>query len=253
MIISFFFSNKKYTSDLSKGIDISIPLISESKGPKCFQAPSFVIEPVVQGDFIGSTMEGSPVNFKNIFINPHGNGTHTECVGHITSEPFTIHSILKNFHYISRLITISPVKSSNGDFIIIEKSLREKLQHLTPTETIIIRTLPNDENKKERDYSGSNPPYFEKGAIKFLNELGVIHLITDLPSIDREEDGGILIGHKTFWGLPDQIMSEKTITEMVYIDNVINDGLYLCNFHIISIESDASPSKIVLYSMKNTN
>ncbi|MBK9736091.1 MAG: cyclase family protein [Saprospiraceae bacterium] len=252
MIISFSFSNKQYISDLSFGLDISIPLISGSNGPKCFHAPSFNIEPVVMGDFIGSTQAGSAVNFKNIFINPHGNGTHTECVGHITSEPFTIHSVLKKFHYISRLITIVPDKISNGDLVINEKSIHHSLQNLTPTETIIIRTMPNETSKKEQDYSGTNPPYFTEGAIKLLNEIGVLHLITDLPSIDKEEDGGILIGHKTFWGLPDRIMSEKTITEMAYIDNVINDGLYLCNFHILSIESDASPSKIVLYRMEIT-
>ena len=58
--------------------------------------------PVVAGDFVGSTASGGPVNFFNIRVNPHGNGTHTECVGHIAREPyvlavvFTDHLAVKN-------------------------------------------------------------------------------------------------------------------------------------------------------------
>ena len=83
----------------------------------------------------------------------------------------------------------------------------------------------------------------------FLNQQGIKHLITDLPSIDREEDGGALAGHKAFWDYPEHPANDKTITEMVYVENTIPDGLYFCNIQIISIELDASPSKIVLYPL----
>ncbi|MBK7632881.1 MAG: hypothetical protein IPJ13_00350 [Saprospiraceae bacterium] len=70
MIIKFQHKTQEFISDLSKGIDISIPLTSESAGPKCFFAPNFKIEPVISGNFIGEISAGSPVNFRNIFINP---------------------------------------------------------------------------------------------------------------------------------------------------------------------------------------
>lgn len=250
MIISFEFDGILYSSDLKKGKDISIPLISDATGPKCFFAPNFKIEPVVAGDFIGSVAAGSPVNFKNIFINPHGNGTHTECVGHISADPYTIHECLKEFHYVGRLVTLTPDVLPNGDQIITEQLLIGLLEGNVGTEVIIIRTLPNEETKTTVDYSGKNPPYFTTEAIQYLHKIGVHHLITDLPSIDREEDGGRLDGHKTFWGYPDHITDFKTITEMVYVPNDIEDGLYFCNIQITSIMSDASPSKIVLYEME---
>jgi arylformamidase len=249
MVISLSYQGKPYSVDLSTGHDISIPLMHDAPGPKCFYAPAFRVEPVIHGDFIGSVEAGSPVNFKNIFINPHGNGTHTECVGHISKEKYTIHECLTSFHHIARLITATPATILNGDHVITANILKDVINDASLTNTMIIRTIPNDLSKKNRDYSGTNPPYFSGDAIQFLVDSGVEHLITDLPSIDREEDGGALIGHKTFWSYPNGIATNKTITEMVYIDNVIKDGIYLCNIQIASIMSDASPSKIVLFDL----
>lgn len=249
MVIRFTHLNKEYWADLSKGIDISIPLIHNASGPKCFYAPDFRVEAVRAGDFIGSTEEGSPVNFKNIFVNPHGNGTHTECAGHITSKPFTINQCLKTFHFVARLITVKPKLMPDLDRIITDDVL-EILGNFDDVQALAIRTLPNGDDKLSKDYSGSNPPYFTEEAIQFLNDNGIKHLLTDLPSIDREEDGGKLAGHKAFWGYPDFSGWDKTITEMVFIPSDIQDGLYFCNIQVVSIESDASPSKVVLYPMK---
>ncbi len=250
MKIQLLFRASQYTVDLSSPIDISIPLISGVKGPKCFHAPDFMVQPVTAGGFIGSTTEGSPVNFKNIFVNPHGNGTHTECVGHITKEPYTINQCLREFHFVGRLITTAPDFLNKGDSIITEENVSKLLNDKAQTDVIIIRTLPNGNDKIRMDYSDTNPPYFSEAAIKFLNDFGMVHLITDLPSLDREKDGGMLSCHKAFWGLPNDVFTHKTITEMVYINDEIEDGLYFCNIQIASIESDASPSKIVLYQME---
>lgn len=251
MKISLELGTLKYTADLSKPIDISIPLISGSKGPKCFYAPDFIIEPVVAGDFIGSTDSGSPVNFKNLHINPHGNGTHTECVGHITVAPFTIHECLKEFHFISKVITVAAKQLANGDRVITKDLIQSEIDQLEYVTALIIRTLPNYESKLNIDYSGTNPPYFDKEAIRYIRYKGISHLITDLPSLDREEDGGALAGHKTFWGFPDEIDPEATVTEMVYIADEIKDGLYLCNIQITSVMCDASPSKVVLFELQS--
>ncbi len=249
MVIRFTHLDREYWTDLSKGVDISIPLIDRAVGPKCFYAPDFRVEAVRAGDFVGSTQEGSPVNFKNIFVNPHGNGTHTECAGHITSKPFTINQCLRIFHFVAALITVEPKIMPNLDHVITHDILNE-LGDFAGIQALVIRTLPNGGDKLTRDYSGSNPAYFNEDAIQFLNDKNIKHLLTDLPSIDREEDGGKLAGHKAFWGYPDFTGWEKTITEMVYVPSAIQDGLYLCNIQIASIESDASPSKVVLYPMK---
>ena len=251
MIIHFTHRDTKYSADLSNGLDISIPLKSGALGPKCFYAPDFKVEPVIAGDFIGSIEQGSPVNFKNILVNPHGNGTHTECAGHITAQPFTINGCLKEFHFIARLVTIVPDVAENGDKAITVRLLER--DHFREIEAAVIRTVPNDTDKLVRDYSGTNPPYFNAETIHWLNDCGIKHIITDLPSIDREEDGGALVGHRAFWGYPDFPDLGKTITEMVYVPDSVEDGLYFCNIQIASIESDASPSKVMLYNMLSTD
>lgn len=253
MQISLTFHNVQYLADLTAGLDISIPLDPDSPGPRCFYAPSFQSDPVRSGSFIGSIAAGSPVNFKNLLINPHGNGTHTECAGHISDGPYFINECLKNSHSMARLITVKPVNMENGDDVIDAALLEKQLEGHPETETIIIRTLPNDISKRIRDYSGTNPPYFSKDAIRLLNLRNVKHLITDLPSVDRESDGGRLEAHKEFWGFPDIPDKFKTITELVYIDNVISDGLYLCNIQIAPLATDASPGRVILFELKESD
>jgi arylformamidase len=59
-----------------------------------------------------------------------------------------------------------------------------------------------------------------------------------------------LAAHHTFWQYPAQPRTHCTITELIYVNNSIPDGLYLLNIQIASFEIDASPSKPVLYSLE---
>jgi hypothetical protein len=81
-------------------------------------------------------------------------------------------------------------------------------------------------------------------------ESGIRHLLLDLPSVDREEDGGQLLAHKAFWQYPHNTRTDATITEMVYVPNELRDGLYLLNLQTISLDLDASPSKPVVYAVE---
>lgn len=248
MKIQFQHNFQQYKADLSKPIDISQPLIEGPVQTKCFYAPDYKTEPVIAGDFVGSTQMGGVLNFLNVQINPHGNGTHTECVGHIAKEKYTINKALKNFHFITKLITVTPTKLDNGDFLITKEQLEEKVGNET-LETIVIRTLPNEVIKQQRNYSGTNPTYFDHEGIKFLTQKGVKHLLTDLPSVDREEDGGKLQSHRAFWQYPENPRKDCTITELIYVPNETPDGYYLLNLQIASFEIDVSPSKPVLYKI----
>jgi kynurenine formamidase len=246
MIIHFSFQNKEYQVNLSQGFDISIPLKAGFDNPNCFYAPAPEFEPVRAGNFVGDTTQGGAVNFKNVRFNPHGNGTHTECVGHIAKERFVINDCLKTFHFMAKLVTIYPEKAENGDRVIRVHQIKEILeQH--ETQALILRTMPNDDLKKLTNYSNANPPYLEEEAMQYIVECGIIHFLTDLPSVDREEDGGKLLAHRAFWQYPNNIRTESTITEMIYVQDSIKDGYYLLNLQIASFELDASPSKPVLY------
>lgn len=249
MQIQFSFAGRQFTADLSHPLDISIPLNDGLANPNCFWAPTVGFSPLVAGGFIGSTEKGSPVNFYNVQLNPHGNGTHTECVGHIAKERFTIHQCLRQFHFLAKLATVYPTKMANGDRVVLRHQLQEAISP-QEAEAFVLRTMPNDDWKLSAQYSGTNPPYLHHEAVNWLVECGIQHLLLDLPSVDREEDGGQLLAHRAFWHYGDQfeeIRKNCTITEMIFVDNQIQDGLYLLNLQTASFELDASPSKPVIF------
>lgn len=239
-----------------QGIDLSIPVHPGDENVNAWYCDPVAIDPVVAGDFIGDVNQGGTVNFKNITINPHGNGTHTECVGHISKEKYTINQSLKEFHFLGRVVSIRPKEVYNEAYK--ETDLQIQLDQLQAATTdwdketvLIVRTLENETEKKTRRYSGTNPPYFTKEAITFINSLGVDHLMVDLPSVDREVDHGALTAHKAFWNYPDGPQLNKTISELLFVPNEVEDGTYLIQIQIMSLESDASPSKIMAHRILN--
>jgi kynurenine formamidase len=241
--------------DLSKPIDISISLSNTDENPIAWYIEKPVIEPVVFGDWIGKVAEGSSsTNFNNIFFNPHGHGTHTECLGHITKEFYSINQSLKQFFFLAALISVQP-EQQNEDGIITKNQIEKALNGATP-EAIIIRTLPNNSDKLSKKYSNTNPPYLSEDAAIFIREKGIQHLLIDLPSVDKEHDQGKLLAHKAFWNVknvndlnPDARIN-CTITEMIFVNNEIKDGNYLLNLQIAPFENDASPSKPILYQIQ---
>jgi kynurenine formamidase len=243
--------NNTFEIDLSKPIDISIPLTNTDANPIAWYIEKPQIEPVRFGNWIGKVSEGSSTNFNNIFFNPHGHGTHTECLGHITREFYSINQCLKEFFFEAELISVRP-KETGEDFIISKEQIEKALNGKTP-QAIVIRTKPNPESKAQKNYSNTNPPYLLEEAAVFIRESGIRHLLIDLPSVDRENDEGKLLAHKAFWNVKDvnslnsDARLDCTITEMIFVDDTVKDGSYILNLQIASFENDASPSKPVLY------
>ena len=239
--------------DLSKPIDISLPLSNTDANPIAWYIQKPVIEPVTFENWVGKVSEGSSTNFNNIFFNPHGHGTHTECLGHITNEFYSINQCLKQFFFMAELVSISP-EDRNGDFVITKNQIENSLNGKTP-EAIIIRTLPNISEKKSKNYSHTNPPYLLEEAAIYIREIGIKHLLIDLPSVDREEDAGKLLAHKAFWNVKNTTILNNdarldcTITELIFVNDSFSDGTYLLNLQIASFENDASPSKPILYAV----
>jgi kynurenine formamidase len=234
-------------ADLTKPIDIGItPDVTNNLN--CFFAPELTISPYKNASFIGDTRFGSPVNFMNIHCNPHGNGTHTECVGHISEERFNLPDCQHDFHFVAFLTSVIPEIQPNGDQAITP-SLLDSLKLQKGTKGLIIRTLPNEENKKQRQYSGTNPPYFTKEAIDWIVSKEMEHLLVDLPSIDKEQDEGKLLAHKSFWQFPHDTRKNATITELIYVPDGITDGYYLVNLQYYPFPMDASPSRPLLYAL----
>jgi kynurenine formamidase len=244
--------------DLSKPIDISIPLTNTDENPIAWYIEKPVIDPVIFGDWIGSIKEGASTNFNNITFNPHGHGTHTECLGHITREFYSINKCLKQFFFLADLVSIVP-EMKGEDWVITKDQIKSVLGDMTllntDPEALIIRTLPNFKIKKSQKYSNTNPPYLAEDAARFIRESGIKHLLIDLPSVDKEHDEGKLLAHKAFWNVKDvnnlnpDARLDCTITEMIYVADEVADGSYLLNLQIASFENDASPSKPILYQI----
>lgn len=243
------YRNTTFNIDLSKPLDISIPLRGTKENVTAWYVNPPEFTPVMENGFIGDVNLGGAVNFRNIFFNPHGHGTHTECVGHISKKPYTINQCLKQFTFHAKLVTITPYNVDGDSVIMLEQV--EKIWQKNEADALVIRTMPNSDSKLHKQYSSTNPTYIHHKAMQFLVDNGVQHLLIDTPSVDREEDEGKLLAHHIFWDYPRNPQLSKTITELIFVPNTIIDDFYILQFQIASFENDASPSKPTLYEILN--
>ena len=236
-----------YKINLAEPLDISIPIRDGSKNVNAWYIGPPEIQPeVFEGDTI-SVSEGASVNFNTIKFNPHAHGTHTETAGHVLEKKYSINKKLKQFFFLAELITVAPEKFMD-DMIISKKQLEFALKG-KDLDALVLRTIPNTKEKKTRQYSYTNWPYFKEDAIEFLVKRGIKHLLIDLPSVDRERDGGELASHHAFWNTDGKVREDATITEFIYVSNKIKDGSYFLNLQIAPFHNDATPSKPILYKI----
>lgn len=253
--MKLFLSTEQYI-DTNHPLDISLPLSNTSENPRAWYVYIPEFEPVRANGYIGSIKEGGSVNFRNIFFNPHGHGTHTECLGHITEEIYSINDTMKTFMCVAQLVSITPKKKlfmendEQDDIVTIDQL--KSLEIESNVEALILRTMPNEESKKHKNYSSTNPPYLDVKCIEFFNKHKIKHLLIDTPSVDRESDGGELAFHHAFWGVPDNLNFDRTITELIFVEDEIVDGTYILDLQVAPFENDAAPSRPVLYKILET-
>lgn len=247
MIATIQYNSKRHKIDLTKPIDISMPLRASKQNVNAWYVDAPTIEPVSDDKWVASVKDGACINFNSISFNPHAHGTHTECVGHITEKVYSINKNLKQFFFLAEVITVAP-EQLNGDFVISKKQLKFALGN-KKRDAVVIRTLPNTKEKLSRQYSNTNPTYLLEDAAVYLREKGVKHLLIDLPSVDKEKDDCQLLAHNAFWNTKGKLRLDATITEFIFVPNYVNDGTYFLNIQIASFENDATPSKPVLYKI----
>jgi len=242
-----FYLNTQEYIDTSCPIDISIEMSNQVPGLLAWGQNSPEIEPVRDEQFIGSVKEGGVVNFNNIRFNPHAHVTHTECCGHITHDFFSVNDVLKTYFFEAQLITVEP-KGLN-DKVVGLNQLKE-IPIAEGVKAVVIRTLPNTEDKLTANYTNGNPPFLECEIADYLIDKGVEHLLVDLPSVDQERDGGALAFHHSFWNVPQSPNTLRTITEFVFVPNNISDGNYILELQVSPLKNDASPSRPILYQKR---
>ncbi len=253
---------------MNDAIDISIPLRFNGPQPNAYGVAAARSQACEAGDLIGDTRLGGSVNFEQYSFIPHCNGTHTECVGHITDERISVLDCLADVFVPAVLVSVEP-ESVGSDLVITQKGLADAISRSsgdltnmraketrtnTKATALIFRSLPNDDSKLTREYGGGNvPPYFTLEAMELIVGLGFKHLLVDMPSIDRIFDDGKLVNHRIFWNVEQgrreinaATRVNSTITELIYVANEVADGQYLLNLQIAPFASDATPSRPVL-------
>lgn len=249
-------------------IDISIPLRFNGPQPNAYGVEPATSKACMAGDIVGDTRREGSVNFEQYTLIPHCNGTHTECVGHITHERISVRDCLTDVFIPALLVSVEPGPTNSNlpgttilpsDLVVTKDALVSAIKpaDLSLLDTaLIVRTLPNDESKLTRAYSDEIPPFFSTEAMEYIVELGFKHLLVDLPSVDRLFDKGKLSNHRIFWNIePGSFETNagtrinSTITELIYVPNETRDGAYLLNLQIAPFASDASPSRPLIFKM----
>lgn len=261
---------RRYVADLADPLSIAVPLDFNGPQPNHFGAPTAHAAALKHGNWVGDVRRGGSVNCAQLSIVPHCNGTHTECIGHLTDDPVAVTDVLRGGLLVARLVTVRPTAAgqshegsdpdAHGDEpVVTAAALAEALARWPgAAEALVIRTLPNDSSKLLRRYAGSAPSaYLTTDAADLLVREGVHHVVTDLPSLDRSEDGGRLRAHRIFWGLAapsrrsdDATRRAATVTELAWIAPMIRDGWYLLDLQIPAFLTDAAPSRPLLYPLR---
>ena len=259
-----------YQFDTDQAISLAIPLKFDDKQPNHFGAEIATKESLQGNGFIGDTKRGGSCNVDSITLVPHCNGTHTESIAHIVHQQVSIGKNNTHSLTICQLVSVTPIGATqskdsylpelqSSDKVIDLSCLKSQIKPsaLNHIESLVIRTLPNKDNKLSAIYSENNqPPFFTHQAISWLSQSGIKHLLVDMPSIDKMHDDGQLSNHHIYWQvepnsrlLNNESRSDRTITEMIYVDNNIADGLYCLNLQIPAFELDAAPSRPILYPL----
>lgn len=238
--------------------DCSIPLRREST-IDAFNLPKVEISAVKTSSYELSVDKGSSINCDLIKTICHAQATHTECIGHISKDKIYISQVCQQLSPLT-CCAVMEIEPSTVDYIHpsevpknykksdrlitkeqVESCYKHLFDHADTVESyfdaVAIKTRKSEDSLS---FSNTNPPYFTAGAISFLSEKNVHHLLVDLPSVDKEDDGGELIAHKGMFQ-----NAKNTITELCDFTDV-KQGLYVLNLQIILIESDATFSRPIL-------
>ena len=268
MIINIDHNNNNYSVDIDKSLDISIPYDFNGEQPNFYDVKKGKIEYLEASKIVYSVKEGASCNVAEIKMNIHCIGTHTECVGHLLKDSGHIGMILTDIFIPTILITLEPklffetadtyhCDVMKEELVIAYSSIYKYISMFKNNlpKALVIRTLPNNIQKKTFNYNKHMPPFFTSDAMKLIKKLNIQHLVVDLPSVDRMNDDGILGNHRIFWGNNDDSLqgldykSKNTITEFAFIPNSIKDGFYFLNIQIPNFICDAAPSRPLLFKV----
>ena len=273
MQLTFQHNGNAYKCDTDRRHSLAVTLDFNGKQPNFFETDKATSKPLKLGDFTASTRTGGSCNVDCLAMIPHCNGTHTETVGHIVDDDVWLADVAIQPLMLASLISVATTtvesnttdsylpKLAASDQIIslasIESALKAAEVDRVKPQALILRTLPNSTAKKSITYdSETGASFFSIEAMQAIIEAGIEHLLVDIPSIDKMQDDGLLTNHHSYWNVPagthkltPESVTNKTVTEMIYVEEEIQDGVYLLNLQAPAFASDAAPSRPVIFEL----
>jgi arylformamidase len=260
----------RYVVDLRNPHDLAIALDFDTLQPRWLGATLAHSSPLASGTFTGRVQSGASCNCSTVTLTPHLDGTHTECAGHLTLEALDARKVVPVGFLKALLLTVTPTLAQSteessrpaphaDDLLITAAALGQAWPTVRPFEpqALIVRTLPNTAGKLVRDYRSNPAAFLSLQAAALLVARGIEHLVLDVPSADRVDDGGQLSAHREFFGMPAGSVSlqsvtrpQCTITELAYADDAVADGAYLLSLQVPALGGDAVPSRPLLYPVR---
>jgi len=252
MIANLSLDGQPVKADLSAGISLGIAIAEDGRHPRFFVDQGARFSPLKAGDFSGRVCQGGSCNADVVEFIPHCHGTHTEGFGHVSETHDPVDASINNACYTARLISVRPDRiDRHGSPLLSSADLAGHLDR----QALVIRTLPNEESKRWRDYSRSPCyPILSEDAMRQVAEAGIQHLLIDTPSIDAADDPSLRL-HRLFWQmeadqpLPPTSRRCATLTEMIFVPDQVGDGDYLIHLGLSTLVSDATPSCPTLFEL----
>ena len=254
MKIEFENQGERYECDLGSGVSLARPIQFSASRPNPWNVSAPVKTVVTTDGFTGSTQAGGSCNVDQLSLIAHCHGTHTETIGHIVNSDHLVSDLSIPSIIPAIAVSVSPVAADSiadtyepafgpSDHVIAAEHLNLQLEKWAgfTAKALIVRTDSPD-------------AFFTNEAMAAIVDAGVEHLLVDLPSVDRMEDDGLLTNHRIFWDVEagchethEKSRTAYTITELIRVPDQVTDGPCLLSIQVPSVDSDAAPSRPVLY------
>ena len=271
MRVEIYIAQTRWEVDGGRPLELGVSLDFQGDQPRAFEMPRARSRAVEGDGFVGDRRRGGSVNCETVEITPHGNGTHTEGVGHLTEDRIPVGDAAGEALIAATVLT-APVRHlgstdetyrgrcDGADRVVCGADFERGFSNLGVGDefaTAVVVRLDRQTTSFDpaADHSGTNPPYLTDQATAWLRDRGCDHLLVELPSIDREDDGGSVPNHHRFFGhrrgdSPSDDSKRRTVTEMIAIADEIDDGPYALSLRFPRFGLDAAPSRPILYRLR---
>ena len=252
--------------------DAAVRIRPDGASPHAFGLPAAREVPFpIGGGRVLRVEDGASVNCDGLHLHPHGDGCHAESVAHVlpaddaralagramlAATPPLLCGLLLD-------VATEPLGATGeryaglhdaADRVLARRALERAWQDARavaldlPVEALLLRVY-RPPLAESFDFSGSAAPYPTAEALDLLVGLGARWLIVDLPSIDREDDGGSTPNHRRWWGLDggdghalDGPPALRGIVELARFPAALPAGPVAVALGLAPIESDAVPA-----------